>query len=79
MSNLREKDGNPAFPVIAHNEVYATGMSLRDWYAGMALQGMLAYSHVNPSCGNFVENCTQEDRAKYAYAMADEMLKARKS
>ena len=33
------KDGGPAFP-IAFNE----GMTLRQWYAGLAMQGLLANS-----------------------------------
>jgi hypothetical protein len=39
-------DGGPAFPLAtssASNES-VNGMSLRDWFAGMALQGMLAQS-----------------------------------
>jgi hypothetical protein len=29
-------DGGPAFPVTAGQQVYATGISLRDWFAGQA-------------------------------------------
>lgn len=31
------EDGGPAFPVTAGNNVFATGMSLRDWFAGQFL------------------------------------------
>jgi hypothetical protein len=36
-------DGGPAFPV--RMAYYSTGMTLRDWFAGMALQGLLASGH----------------------------------
>lgn len=37
------KDGGPAFPVGDQStHPLLIGMSLRDWFAGMALQGMLA-------------------------------------
>jgi hypothetical protein len=52
-------DGGPAFP----------GMSLRDWFAAMALQGIKA----NPS---WDEN-TRERIARAAYEQADAMLAAR--
>ena len=51
--------------------------TLRDEFAMTALTGMLAYSYVNPSCGNFVENCNVEQAAQAAYAYADAMLKVR--
>lgn len=66
-------DGGPAFPVDAN--LYAgncTGMTLRDWFAGMALQGMLA---TNPQ-GMKEENIDQilAREAREAYASADAML-----
>ena len=51
--------------------------TLRDEFAMSALTGMLAYSYVNPSWGNFVENCNVEQAAQTAYAYADAMLKVR--
>ena len=68
------QDGGPAFPV--QDEVYgngerqygSNGMSLRDWFAGMALQGLLANYEVKIECGTF---------AKVAYRHADQMLAAR--
>ena len=41
------KDGGPAFPksdaeILGGASVGQVGMSLRDWFAGMALQGMIA-------------------------------------
>ena len=47
----KQNDGGPAFPIPNASDmdgyVYAPqseGMSLRDWFAGMALQGFLSYS-----------------------------------
>lgn len=51
--------------------------TLRDEFAMAALQGMLAYSHVNSSHGNYHENCTEQQAAKVAYLYADAMMEAR--
>ena len=37
----KQKDGGAAFP-NSHPLKLASGMTLRQWYAGMALQGILA-------------------------------------
>lgn len=98
----KKDDGGPAFPVIdvsqewnsdageydgVKTEVVASGMTLRDCFAGQALMGLLA-------CDRFVTeiseagvewNITQaEERivhprlfARTAYAIADAMLKER--
>jgi len=52
-------------------------ISLLDYFAASALQGMLAYSYVNPQRGNYHENCTFEGAAYDAYSYARAMLKAR--
>lgn len=54
--------------------VTVPGMTKLEWFAGMALQGMLAYSHVNLSTGNFIENCTIEDASRTAFAYAEAMV-----
>ena len=46
-------------------------MSLRDWFAGQALMGMMASR--NPSSPMF----SPEDDAAYVYAVADAMLAER--
>ena len=46
--NTPINDGGPAFPCIEEDTsggIYETGMSLRDWFAGQALAGLLS----NPS------------------------------
>lgn len=68
MSMLRTDgtDGGPAFPVTAGQQVYATGMSLRDWFAGQALATAYAQHEGSP-----------DRTAEWAYQVADAMLKAR--
>jgi hypothetical protein len=58
-------DGGSAFPFSTIDNFTAYGMSLRDWFAGMALQGLCAQS------------IYAGDRVARAYEFADGMLKAR--
>jgi hypothetical protein len=80
----KQQDGGPAFPSEqghipdgAWNQTYESGMSLRDWFAGMALQGMLAY--YNPNRGDFHTNASKDDIAGYAFYIANAMLEAREA
>jgi len=75
-------DGGPAFPSGKSEKTgyentlpYYEGMTLRDWFAGQALAGMMAYQ--NSSRGDFHTNCDDETIAKTTYAYADAMLTAR--
>ena len=61
--------GGPAFPApagVAH--ITEQGMSLRDYFAAKAMQGMLS----NPDSDG-----TEDQFAGWAYQSADAMLKAR--
>ena len=64
--------GGPAFPrnILDHGHgvktVHESGMTLRDYFAAKAMQGLIANGAVNPV-----------DAAKAAYIVADAMLKAR--
>lgn len=65
----------PAFPRACFEGEHITdqgsiGMSLRDWFAGLALEGMIA--------GSQGLEITREEFAAGAYALADAMLKERK-
>lgn len=62
-------DNPPAFPVFCvPGDIQSTsGMTIRDWFAGMAMQAYIAHK---PSKTGL--------NAAMAYAQADEMLKARK-
>lgn len=57
------KDGGPAFP---YDLVTRSGMSLLQWYAGMALQGMVS----NP----FYDDKPYSNIAEEALRAADELL-----
>jgi len=64
-------DGGPAFPTpagIQHND----GMTLRDYFAAAALQGLLASIQPN-------QLWSGDDVAVTCYRTADVMLKARES
>ncbi len=70
-----KNDGGPAFPSQQGlmpdgdwNPRYEQGMCLRDWFAGMALQGFMA----NKNKSVYFQ---PEDDAKYAYEIADAMLR----
>lgn len=84
MSNSID-DGGPASPTVPLNFGYSPetsgagtgsgpGMSLRDWFAGLAMQGICARSFPDKEW----EQPFCEYVAKSAYEIADEMVKARK-
>lgn len=68
----RDKTGGPAFPKLTQDERWKTfqsteGMTLRDYFAAKALQGMSA-------------DIEDEARAaRWCYEIADAMLEARKA
>jgi len=66
-------DGGPAFPCNDINEdlTFPRGMSLRDWFAGMALQGFISsYPRGDSAAADLI--------APDCYEMANAMLAARK-
>lgn len=78
--NTTQDDGGPAFPIPTLQREYwdceqgePNGMSLRDWFAGMALQGINA-----APMNRFPELKNETDTAIAAYMMADAMLAVRK-
>ena len=60
-------DGGPAFP----DDRWQAGMTLRDYFAAAALQGMMA--EYDP------EDELEHHIAKWSYKAADAMLKAREA
>ena len=63
------EDGGPAFPsTISDDSLHVGGMSLRDYFAAKAMQGLMA-SPADPE--------SMEVAAKWSYKLADAMLKAR--
>ncbi len=76
-------DGGAAFPkpdvwMPNHEQLSygENGMTLRDWYAGMALIGILP-SPRSESSGSFLDDYSHRQRAEFCYQQADAMLKAR--
>lgn len=66
---MSTNDGGPAFPTPRYErgEMYSLGMTLRDYFAAKAMQGMLTRpGSVNPA-----------QDAVFAYHVADAMLEAR--
>ena len=69
---MSKENGGPAFPVTGHwgaPNADRNGMSLRDYFAAKALQGLLADTNIKSSAEEF---------ASRAYGVADAMLEARK-
>jgi hypothetical protein len=79
MNTTQIDDGGPAFHSItvkngdnynAPVHVYHRGMSLRDWFAGQALAGLVFHNDYGA--------ISDQDIAKGAYSFADAMIAARK-
>jgi hypothetical protein len=68
---MSKDTGGPAFPTPAHN-LQNDGMTLRDYFAANAIQGLLA----DPA---WRRDMDFEETAWAAYEQADAMLKARKT
>lgn len=66
-------DGGPAFPLATpeHPGGGYVGMTLRDWFAGMALQ------HIPALLDAHEENKSYAIIAEWSYKVADAMLEAR--
>lgn len=72
MSN-QINDGGPAFPAQDWQAKgnHHPGMTLRDYFAAAALQGLIA------SRGSMSTRFLAEDDASYVYEIADAMIRAR--
>lgn len=65
-------DGGPDFPTITYSEAHPPPcMTLRDWLAGMAMQGLLRHPELVPTFDRSL-------LAARAYRQADDMLEAGK-
>ncbi len=67
---MKKNDGGSAFPLPIGSETTEgnQGMSLRDWFAGQALVGLIS------QC-----NMPNEVYSRMAYSLADMMLKEREA
>ena len=76
MTDRKIDDGGPAFPQVELDRVTGQvcdqhfGMTLRDWFAGLAMQA----AATNEQGAN---GFTFEQRAEWAYQQADAMLAER--
>ncbi len=71
----KQDNSGPAFPTDSEHQsgpstYHYSGMSLRDYFAAMAMQAVAT----NPTGA---ESFTFDERAKWAYQQADAMLKTR--
>ncbi len=70
---MNKETGGPAFPGVDYANQFGKrnpeGMTLRDYFAAKAMQGMLAENGGGAATNDAV--------AEWAYHLADEMLKAR--
>ena len=73
---MKNKTGGPAFSAkhfyLADNE---HGMTLRDYFAANAIQGLISLNAIHVAIGN--EEITTDDICGSAYEWADAMIKAR--
>lgn len=82
---MSSKDGGPAFPsqMMDRNGIpYAQGvfgMSLRDYFAGQALVGVMAQGSGLRREGNGTATILSDEIARASYRLADAMLAARES
>ena len=66
------KDGGAAFPRSGNDDCTSEfGMTLRDYFVGQALAGLLARSHAH--------DWTQREIIDTCYSCADAMIKAREA
>lgn len=71
-----KETGGPAFPAeieqATRGNIKVSGMSLRDYFAGQALMGICAHEDTGG-----VHGMVYQDASKYAYGIADAMIKGR--
>lgn len=64
---MKENSEQSAFPYVLDWSSHEGGLTKREYFAAMAMQGLLAHERY----GSY----TPEDTAKYAVEQADELLK----
>jgi hypothetical protein len=79
---MSDTTGGPAFPVTEWHLNGSThsdwrGMTVRDYFASKAMQGLISCPDWRESAGEDVGMDASDYTASAAYVMADAMLKAR--
>ena len=83
--SMKINGNQSAFPSVSNCDYYApTGLTIRQWYAGLALQGLLASLSTEFACGQLGDEMQYQGIAdsrrpewvivKAAYGYADAML-----
>lgn len=71
---MSHETGGQAFPTPATDwNMYHEGMTLRDHFAGLAMQGDMAHGAIEI----FISSGKLNDHAEHYYRIADAMLRAR--
>lgn len=71
---MSDQDNPPAFPMGNPEQGGHDGMTLRDWFAGQALAGLLANQQATP----FGMSANSDSFARRAFHISDAMIAARK-
>lgn len=72
MSDKQINDGGPAFPGVS-----SSGMTLRDYFASAALNGIIAGKYHVDTMHNPTDKVLLRSVADVAYVLADAMIAAR--
>lgn len=80
---MTKKNDSPAFPVCGTDGVWATGISVRQYYAAAALQGLLARDTVRDEGNNNLAKWAVmnpqnnfKEQSKRCFEWADAMIEA---
>ena len=68
-----KNNGGPAFPLLGYND----GMSLRDYFAAKAMQGMLSNPAFQEICKDFSAREAVDYTVIVSYGLADAMIERR--
>lgn len=76
---MSKDTSGPAFPMMrdqSHEErfIIEPGMTLRQWYAGLAMQGLIARGALTCTLDGFSRPFNEKEVTDQAFAMADAMI-----
>ena len=74
---MTSNDGGPVHPVIVGANRISSGMTLRDWFAGQALAGIMATDAIIGAMNQGESHLFDSYVAKACYQTADAMLQER--
>jgi hypothetical protein len=86
MDKIEKINGGSAFPhkqinldAVGFQHIPASaGMSLRDWFAGMALQGFIANGSLDEICNQFeTADVVEQKLSEFCFNLADAMIEER--